>query len=163
MFLLVGTVLHGTCVKNDERHISLFNCIAWLWQKCDTCVAFSSTTVTDICQYFGCGVCLDLFFLQRSKLSLERFSISELITILNYFHINQVNFRSSGVLKPCEMCLVLGCPNSGCSTFLKTIADQRDGYLNVSGEVLYAGINAKEMLEHYKGEVVYNQEGKWRS
>ena len=75
---------------------------------------------------------MDLFFLQRSKLSLERFSISELITILNYFHINQVNFRSSGVLKPHEMCLVLGCPGSGCSTFLKTIADQRDGYLNVN-------------------------------
>ena len=71
----------------------------------------------------------------------------------------QINFRSSGVLKPREMCLVLGCPGSGCSTFLKTIADQRDGYLNVSGEVLYAGIDANEMLKHYKGEVVYNQEG----
>ncbi|KAF8807904.1 hypothetical protein BYT27DRAFT_7189991 [Phlegmacium glaucopus] len=66
--------------------------------------------------------------------------------------------ESSGVLKPGEMCLVLGCPGSGCSTFLKTIADQRDGYLNVSGEVLYAGIDADEMLKHYKGEVVYNQE-----
>jgi ABC-type multidrug transport system ATPase subunit len=71
----------------------------------------------------------------------------------------QTIFRSSGVLKPREMCLVLGCPGSGCSTFLKTIADQRDGYLNVSGEVLYAGIDANEMLKHYKGEVVYNQEG----
>jgi ABC-type multidrug transport system ATPase subunit len=57
------------------------------------------------------------------------------------------------------MCLVLGCPGSGCSTFLKTIAGQRDGYLDVSGEVLYAGIDATEMLKHYKGEVVYNQEG----
>ena len=57
------------------------------------------------------------------------------------------------------MCLVLGCPGSGCSTFLKTIADQRDGYLSVTGEVLYAGIDANEMLKHYKGEVVYNQEG----
>ena len=78
---------------------------------------------------------------------------------LTYFQNNQVISRSSGVLKPGEMCLVLGCPGSGCSTFLKTIADQRDGYLNVSGEVLYAGIDANEMLKHYKGEVVYNQEG----
>ena len=78
---------------------------------------------------------------------------------LIYFQTNEVNIRSSGVLKPREMCLVLGCPGSGCSTFLKTIADQRDGYLNVSGEVLYAGIDANEMLKHYKGEVVYNQEG----
>lgn len=57
------------------------------------------------------------------------------------------------------MCLVLGCPGSGCSTFLKTIANQRDGYARVSGDVLYAGIDSDEMLKYYKGEVVYNQEG----
>ena len=66
--------------------------------------------------------------------------------------------RSSGVLKPGEMCLVLGCPGAGCTTFLKTIANERDG-LNVSGEVLYAGIDAQEMAKYYKGEVVYNMEG----
>lgn len=57
------------------------------------------------------------------------------------------------------MCLVLGCPGSGCTTFLKAIANQREGYANVSGNVLYAGIDAKDMAKHYKGEVVYNQEG----
>ena len=67
--------------------------------------------------------------------------------------------RSSGVLKPREMCLVLGCPGSGCSTFLKTIANQREGYARVSGEVLYAGIDSDEMHKYYKGEVVYNLEG----
>jgi ABC-type multidrug transport system ATPase subunit len=56
------------------------------------------------------------------------------------------------------MCLVLGCPGAGCSTFLKTIANERDG-LKVFGEVLYAGIDAREMAKHYKGEVVYNMEG----
>ncbi|KAK2465465.1 hypothetical protein APHAL10511_002357 [Amanita phalloides] len=65
--------------------------------------------------------------------------------------------KSSGVLKPGEMCLVLGCPGAGCSTFLKTIANKRDGFF-VSGEVLYAGIDAQEMEKHYKGEVVYNME-----
>ena len=86
---------------------------------------------------------------------------TQVTSSLNFFFLGnkQINFRSSGVLKPGEMCLVLGCPGSGCSTFLKTIADERDGYLNVSGEVLYAGIDANEMLKHYKGEVVYNQEG----
>ena len=82
--------------------------------------------------------------------------------ILIFFFNKQITYRSSGVLKPYEMCLVLGCPGSGCSTFLKTIADQREGYLSVTGEVLYAGIDANEMLKHYKGEVVYNQEGQWR-
>ena len=58
------------------------------------------------------------------------------------------------------MCLVLGCPGSGCSTFLKVIANQRDGYVSVQGDVKYAGIDAHEMARRYKGEVVYNDEGK---
>ncbi len=57
------------------------------------------------------------------------------------------------------MCLVLGCPGSGCSTFLKTIANQREGYARVSGDVVYAGMSAAEMGKYYKGEVVYNEEG----
>ena len=70
---------------------------------------------------------------------------------------------SSGVLKPGEMCLVLGAPGSGCSTFLKTIANERGEFARVSGNVLYAGIDADEMAKMYKGEVVYNEEGKWIS
>jgi ATP-binding cassette, subfamily G (WHITE), member 2, SNQ2 len=66
--------------------------------------------------------------------------------------------KTSGVLKPGEMCLVLGCPGSGCSTFLKSITNQREGYANVSGEVLYAGMTAKEMEKYYQGELMYNQE-----
>ncbi|KAI6120967.1 pleiotropic drug resistance ABC transporter [Pisolithus croceorrhizus] len=66
--------------------------------------------------------------------------------------------KSSGVLKPGEMCLVLGCPGAGCTTFLKTIANYREDYASVSGVVLYAGINAEEMAKYYRGEVVYNQE-----
>ncbi|KIK62247.1 hypothetical protein GYMLUDRAFT_42191 [Collybiopsis luxurians FD-317 M1] len=66
--------------------------------------------------------------------------------------------QSSGVLKPGEMCLVLGCPGAGCTTFLKTIANQREEYANVAGQVLYAGMDAAEMSKYYKGEVVYNEE-----
>jgi len=57
------------------------------------------------------------------------------------------------------MCLVLGCPGAGCSTFLKTIANQRDEYADVRGDVRYAGIDATEIAKYYKGEVAYNQEG----
>ncbi|KAG8862307.1 hypothetical protein FRB96_001886 [Tulasnella sp. 330] len=64
----------------------------------------------------------------------------------------------NGVLKPGEMCLVLGVPGSGCSTFLKVIANQRGEYAGVSGDVKYAGIDHEEMLKKYSGEVVYNQE-----
>ncbi|CAK9786637.1 ATP-binding cassette transporter [Cutaneotrichosporon oleaginosum] len=65
---------------------------------------------------------------------------------------------NSGVLRPGEMCLVLGRPGSGCSTFLKSIANQRDSFLSVNGDVDYAGIPAKEMHKLYAGEVLYNQE-----
>ncbi|KAF4578418.1 hypothetical protein EYR36_000225 [Pleurotus pulmonarius] len=66
--------------------------------------------------------------------------------------------KSSGVLKPGEMCLVLGCPGSGCTSFLKAIANQRDEFFSVEGDVKYAGLDAAEMAKYYKGEVVYNQE-----
>ena len=58
------------------------------------------------------------------------------------------------------MVLVLGCPGAGCTTFLKTIANERGDYARVAGDVRYAGIDATEMAKMYKGEVVYNEEGK---
>ncbi|GAA5969290.1 hypothetical protein JCM8115_006751 [Rhodotorula mucilaginosa] len=63
-----------------------------------------------------------------------------------------------GCLKPGEMCLVLGRPGSGCTSFLKTIANNRFGFLSVNGDVSYGGIPAREMGKRYRGEVVYNQE-----
>lgn len=68
----------------------------------------------------------------------------------------------SGVVKPGEMCLVLGCPGAGCTTFLKSIANERGDYAAVLGDIRYAGIDAAEMAKMYKGEVLYNQEGTLR-
>ncbi|KAJ4152550.1 ATP-binding cassette transporter snq2 [Fusarium falciforme] len=62
-----------------------------------------------------------------------------------------------GVCKPGEMVLVLGKPGSGCTTFLKTIANQRYGYTGVEGEVLYGRWTNKE-FDQYRGEAVYNAE-----
>lgn len=56
------------------------------------------------------------------------------------------------------MCLVLGCPGSGCTSFLKAISNNREEFGSVSGDVLYAGIDATEMAKIYRGEVVYNGE-----
>ena len=47
---------------------------------------------------------------------------------------------------------------SSCTTFLKTITNQRGGYMSVDGDVSYGGISAADMAERYRGEVVYNQE-----
>jgi ABC-type multidrug transport system ATPase subunit len=63
-----------------------------------------------------------------------------------------------GVVKPGEMVLVLGRPGSGCTTFLKTIANQRYGYTTIDGEVSYGPFTAKEFEKRYRGEAVYCQE-----
>ncbi|KAJ3545283.1 hypothetical protein NMY22_g2500 [Coprinellus aureogranulatus] len=84
--------------------------------------------------------------------------ISGLLGLKKSRETKTILHKSSGVLKPGEMCLVLGCPGAGCTTFLRTIANRREGYEKIDGKVLYAGIDAREMQKYYKGEVVYNQE-----
>ena len=63
----------------------------------------------------------------------------------------------SGSVKDGEMLLVLGRPGSGCSTLVKTIAMQTEGYENVEGEISYGGLTPTEVKERYRGQVVYNQ------
>ena len=70
-------------------------------------------------------------------------------TLLNNF---------TGCIKPGEMLLVLGRPGSGCSTFLKVLANQRFGFVGVDGEVTYGGTDAATMAKNYRGEVLYNPE-----
>ncbi|KAI9794987.1 MAG: hypothetical protein M1816_000007 [Peltula sp. TS41687] len=59
---------------------------------------------------------------------------------------------------PGEMVLVLGKPGAGCSTFLKVIANQRSGYSEIGGSVRYGPLEARAFAEHYRGEVLYNDE-----
>lgn len=70
------------------------------------------------------------------------------ITILDKF---------KGICRPGEMVLVLGKPGSGCTTFLRTIANQRHGYTAVEGDVRYGPFTAKE-FQQYRGEATYNAE-----
>ena len=64
----------------------------------------------------------------------------------------------TGIVRNGEMMLVLGRPGSGCTTFLKAIANKRAEYASVTGDVSYGGISAKEQAAHYRGEVNYNPE-----
>ncbi|KAF8744340.1 ABC transporter, partial [Rhizoctonia solani] len=64
----------------------------------------------------------------------------------------------NGAVRPGEMVLVLGRPGSGCSSFLKTIANQRGSFLSVDGDVQYAGIGAAEFEKRYAGQAAYNME-----
>lgn len=63
-----------------------------------------------------------------------------------------------GVTRPGEMVLVLGRPGSGCTTFLKVIANQRFGFTGVDGEVLYGPFESETFAKRFRGEAVYNQE-----
>lgn len=66
--------------------------------------------------------------------------------------------KFNGCVRDGEMLLVLGQPGSGCTTFLRALANQRTAYKSVTGEVSYGGIGWQEMGKKYRGEVVYNQE-----
>ena len=72
--------------------------------------------------------------------------------------IRTILHNFTGCIRPGEMLLVLGRPGSGCSTFLKVLANQRYGYESIEGDVTYGGTDAKTMGKHYRGEVVYNPE-----
>ncbi|KAF9526334.1 pleiotropic drug resistance ABC transporter [Crepidotus variabilis] len=63
-----------------------------------------------------------------------------------------------GVVKPGEMLLVLGRPDSGCSTFLKALGNRRDEYYSVQGEVSYDGLLPAMIEKHYRGDVLYSPE-----
>jgi ATP-binding cassette subfamily G (WHITE) protein 2 (SNQ2) len=64
----------------------------------------------------------------------------------------------SGVVKDGEMMLVLGRPGSGCSTFLKAIANNRESYAAVEGDISYGGISSDKQKKQFRGEVNYNEE-----
>ena len=51
--------------------------------------------------------------------------------------------------------VVLGSPGSGCTTFLKMLANQRDTYHEVQGDVHYDSLTPKEIASHYRGDVQY--------
>lgn len=68
---------------------------------------------------------------------------------------NDILCNLNGYARPGEMVLVLGKPGSGCTTFLRTIANQRSGYSDVLGEISYGGMAADNFAKRYRGEAVY--------
>lgn len=91
----------------------------------------------------------DLYRLLSRFLPFLRLDNGKRRTLINDF---------SGVVRDGEMMLVLGRPGSGCSTLLKAIANNRESYAAVKGEVSYGGIPAEKQKKFYRGEVTYNPE-----
>jgi ABC-type transport system involved in cytochrome c biogenesis ATPase subunit len=81
--------------------------------------------------------------------------------LLNYWQAQKAGTVSartilnglSGIVKPGEMLLVLGSPGSGCSSFLRTIANQSP--LAVQGDLRFAGIPAAEFKKSHSRETIY--------
>uniref|UniRef100_A0A060TA54 ARAD1D20724p n=1 Tax=Blastobotrys adeninivorans TaxID=409370 RepID=A0A060TA54_BLAAD len=72
--------------------------------------------------------------------------------------LRQIVRNFDGIIEAGEMLLVLGRPGSGCSTFLRTIAGEVDGFRGVEGDLRYDGVPQTDMLKHFKDDIIYNPE-----
>lgn len=100
------------------------------------------------------------------------FAILEKIQSSRHPHLRTILSGFEGVVRPGEMLcklpgtfygasltylflVVLGRPEAGSSTFLKTIANRRSEYHAVEGDVFYDSISPSELHNHYRGDVQY--------
>ncbi|KAH6877437.1 pleiotropic drug resistance ABC transporter [Coprinopsis sp. MPI-PUGE-AT-0042] len=60
-----------------------------------------------------------------------------------------------GVVRPGEMLLVLGRPGSGCTSLLKVLANQRNSFHAVEGDVVYDSLTPDEVAARYRGDIQY--------
>ncbi|KIY47084.1 pleiotropic drug resistance ABC transporter [Fistulina hepatica ATCC 64428] len=73
-------------------------------------------------------------------------------TILDGFH---------GSVRPGEMLLVLGRPGAGCTTLLKTLANETDSYHSIGGTRIYVpsggggALLPPDIANHYRGDVLF--------
>lgn len=64
-----------------------------------------------------------------------------------------------GLVKHGEMLVVLGRPGSGCSTLLKTLSGETDGFfVDERSEINYQGISMEQMHNDFRGECIYQAE-----
>jgi ATP-binding cassette, subfamily G (WHITE), member 2, PDR len=65
----------------------------------------------------------------------------------------------NGVIKSGELCIVLGRPGSGCSTFLKAVTGHLEGAeITKESGIAYNGIPQQDYVKTLRGEILYNQE-----
>ena len=50
---------------------------------------------------------------------------------------------------------MLGRPGAGCSSLLRILANQREDFYRVDGEVHYDSFTPEEIYKHYRGDVQY--------
>ncbi|KAH9934163.1 pleiotropic drug resistance ABC transporter [Fomitopsis serialis] len=87
--------------------------------------------------------------------TLNPFQIFETIKKIRHPPVKDILSGFEGCVKPGEMLLVLGRPGAGCSTMLKTLANQRQDYHQVLGDVWYDDFTPQEIEKQYRGDVQY--------
>ena len=60
-----------------------------------------------------------------------------------------------GVVESGEMLFVVGRPGAGCSTLLKCVSGETSELVEVTGDFSYDGLSQAEMMEKFKGYVIY--------
>ncbi|EPS96974.1 hypothetical protein FOMPIDRAFT_1025183 [Fomitopsis schrenkii] len=60
-----------------------------------------------------------------------------------------------GIVRPGEMLLVLGRPGAGCTTLLRTLANQRGDYHAIEGDVHYDSMSHRDIEKYCRGDVQY--------
>lgn len=148
----IKDTLHELLYEMYNRSDMKDKAIGAIWKNLtvsvDNDIPKSISTVTTMLSTFFL-VCVTFPFLAAQRLCNLRTGMvpeekTRTRTILN---------DCSGCVKPGEMLLVLGRPGSGCSTFLKMVCNQRQGYGAIDGHISYAGIEADEMARDYRGQV----------
>jgi ATP-binding cassette, subfamily G (WHITE), member 2, SNQ2 len=61
----------------------------------------------------------------------------------------------TGTIRSGEMLMVIGKPGSGCTTFLKTMANMHEEYETVNGHVSYGGSSSAEMKSDRPTELAF--------
>ncbi|KAK9454038.1 ABC-2 type transporter-domain-containing protein [Dipodascopsis uninucleata] len=64
----------------------------------------------------------------------------------------------NGIVESGEMLLVLGRPGSGCSSLLRTLAAETEGFRDVQGTISYDGVDQATMKRRYRGDLIYSEE-----
>ncbi|KAG8216186.1 ABC-2 type transporter-domain-containing protein [Butyriboletus roseoflavus] len=86
---------------------------------------------------------------------LNPMNVLRTIQDLRHPHLYDIISGFQGVVRPGEMLLVLGRPGSGCTTLLKVLANWRDEFHAVEGEVCYNSFSPDDIRLHYRGDVQY--------
>ncbi|KAL4248575.1 ABC transporter superfamily protein [Abortiporus biennis] len=86
---------------------------------------------------------------------LNPFHVLQSIHALRHPPLRDILSGFEGVVRPGEMLLVLGRPGAGCSTLLRTLANQRHEYYAIEGDVHYDSFTPQEIEKHYRGDVQY--------